>query len=359
MAEDADERTEEATPRKREKMHEEGQIPKSQDIGAAVVVLATCLAIGASFQWLSISLIAFTTRVFRLEDASRPLHALHAQLEVFKPAFVPLIVASFAAALAGAAQARTFSLEHMMPKPERFNPVPQLMQMLPGKQGLIEIGKQVFKLTAIGWIAYDVIADATPMFAKLSNVSPLASTEAVADVVADMVIKVSAAYLVAAALDYYLARHKFKKEAMMSRQEVRDEHKQEEGRPEVRQRIRAKMRELSKNRSVDSVSQATVLVVNPTHYAIALRYVPEKDFAPMVVGKGRDELALAMRARARREQVPIVEQPPLARSLYTAKVGRPIPVELYRAVAEVIAYVMQLRARDAGVGPAAAGGAEP
>lgn len=114
--------------------------------------------------------------------------------------------------------------------------------------------------------------------------------------------------------------------------------------------MRAKMREMSRNRSVADVSKATVLVVNPTHYAIALRYDPEQDFAPIMLARGLDEVALAMRAKARSERVPIVEQRALARALHKdGKLGRPIPVDLYRAVAEVIAYVMQIRARDAGV----------
>ena len=355
MAEDAEQRTEEATPRKRQKMHEEGQIPRSQDVGAAVVVIATCAAIGYSFDAIGQALVRFTTRTFRLEDASRPLHALHAQLEVLGPAFIPLLVASVAAAVAGFAQSRVFSFSLLAPKPERFNPLPNLMQMLPTKQSLVEIAKQVVKLLAIGFIGYGVVADALPHFATLSAAAPLAAAESVGQVAVKLAIRIAAAFVVAAAIDYWLTRRKFLKDAMMSREEVRDEHKQEEGRPEVRQRMRQKMRELSKNRGVADVAKATVLVVNPTHYAVALRYVPEKDFAPMVIAKGVDELALAMRARARKERVPIVEQRSLARALHKAKVGRPIPVDLYRAVAEIIAYVMQLRARDAGALPAGGG----
>jgi flagellar biosynthetic protein FlhB len=357
---DKEQQTEQATPRKRQKLHDEGQIPRSQDVGAAAVVLATCAAIGYSFESIANALIAFTRRTFRLEDATRPLHALHAQLDVLEPTLIPLIVASVAAAIAGAAQSRTFSLELLMPKPDRFNPIPQLMQMLPSKQGLIEISKQVLKLFAIGWIAYVVVREASPMFSTLSAAAPLSGAKAVGAVATKLSMRVAAAFMVAAVLDYWIAYRKFLGDAMMSREEVRDEHKSEEGRPEVRQRMRARMREMSKKRSVSDVAKATVLIVNPTHYAVALRYEPSQDYAPMVIAKGLDELALAMRAKARRERIPIVEQRPLARALYEAKLGRPIPIELYRAVAEIIAYVMQLRARDAGVLPATApAGKEP
>lgn len=349
MAEDQEQRTEQATPRKRQRLREEGQIPKSQDVGAAAVVLATCAAIGSSFDAIGSALAAFARRTFQLEDATRPLHALHAQLDVLKPVLVPLAVASGAAALAGIAQSRAFSLSFLAPKPDRFNPIPALMQMLPTKQSLIEIGKQVLKLLAIGWIAYAVVRDATPMFSTLSFAPTLSAAQAVGGVVAKLAMRVAIAFMAVAVLDYWLAYRKFMNDAMMSREEVRDEHKQEEGRPEIRARMRARMREMAKKRSVADVSKATVLVVNPTHYAVALRYDPETDHAPMIIAKGLDELALAMRAKARKHSVPIVEQRPLARALYAAKLGRPIPVELYRAVAEVIAYVMQIRARDAGV----------
>src|SRR5262249_10387688 len=135
--------------------------------------------------------------------------------------------------------------------------------------------------------------------------------------------------------------------------EVKDERKQEEGSPEVRGRIRRRMRELLKTRATADVSKATVVVTNPTHFAVALRYLPEKDAAPIILCKGKDEIALSMRAEARKHQIPMVENRPLARALFAdGKVGRPIPVDLYRAVAEVIAFVFQLN-RQRGMNPVA------
>jgi flagellar biosynthetic protein FlhB len=166
------------------------------------------------------------------------------------------------------------------------------------------------------------------------------------------------AFGVAAAADYWLVRRKFMDDAMMSRDEVRDEHKEQEGRPEIKARMRRRMQEMTKRRATSDVAKATVLVVNPTHYAIALRYEPEKDHAPVVLAKGVDEIALKMRAVARKAGVPVIEQRPLARALYAdAKLGRTIPVDLYRAVAEVIAYVMQIKARERGELPAPRGDA--
>ena len=347
---DQEQKTEQATPRKREKLREEGQTIRSQDVGSAAVVAVSCLAISASFESAGKALCAFASRCFRLVDAHQPLNVMHAELDALRPVIVPLAAAAVAGVVAGVAQARMFSLSLLLPKPERMNPVTNLAQLIPSKQSLMELLKQVLKLLAVGFIAYQVIRDALPVFATMSGMPPLAAADAVASVAGKLALRVCAAFAIVAGADYWLARRKYLEDAMMSREEVRDEHKEQEGRPEIKQRMRRRMNEMKKNRAVADVAKATVLVVNPTHYAVALRYEAEKDFAPVVLAKGVDELALSMRKSARKAGVPIVEQRPLARALYSdSKVGRTIPVELYRAVAEVIAYVMQLRARVAGV----------
>jgi flagellar biosynthetic protein FlhB len=349
MAEDRDQRTEQATARKREKLVEEGQIIRSQDIASAAVVAASCLAIGFSFELMGRSVVALAQRIFRLVDARDPLTALPAELTALATLIVPLGAAALAAIIAGLAQSRSFSLEVMAPKFERLDPMTNLAQLMPNKQSAMELAKQIGKLVAIGYIAYRVIADALPLFATLSSQSPLAAGAAVAAVAGKLAFRVCLAFFIAAGADYWLARRRYLEDAMMSKDEVREEHKSQEGRPEVRQRMRRRMQAMAKTRAKTDVSTATVVVVNPTHYAVALRYLPEKDFAPLVIAKGLDDVALAMRASARRAGVPVVEQRPLARALFAdGKVGRVIPVEQYRAVAEVIAYVMQLKARDAG-----------
>jgi flagellar biosynthetic protein FlhB len=345
-----DQKTEEATPRRREKMHDEGQVIRSQDVGAAAVVVASCFALSMSFDMIARGLAAFARRTFRLVDAGEPFAALHAQLEALMPLAVPLTAAAVAAAIAGTLQARVFSLGLIGFKLERLDPLKNLGQLMPSKQSLMELAKQVLKLMAIGLIGYRVIADALPTFARLSAAAPLDAAASVAGVAGKLAVRVGSAFVIAAGADYWLARRKFLEDAMMSREEVRDEGKEQEGRPEVRQRMRRRMKEMAKGRASADVSKASVLVVNPTHYAVALRYEPEKDFAPIVLAKGLDAHALEMRTTARRAGVPVVEQRPLARALYAhGKIGRTIPTEQYRAVAEVIAYVMQLKARDAGV----------
>jgi flagellar biosynthesis protein FlhB len=349
VAEDREQQTEEATPRKREKLREEGQVIKSQDVGAAAVVVAASLVMGHSFELMGRAAAVFAQRCFRFHDLHEPVAALRGEMLALAPSALPLVAAALAAVVAGAAQARIFSFTLLAPKASRLNPMSNLAQIVPGKQSLIEITKQMLKLLAVGYIGFAVIAEALPLFSTLSSEPPLRAAVTVAQVVGKLILRVCVAFAIAAAVDYWLAHRKYMEDAMMSKQEVRDEHKEQEGRPEIKHRMRRRMQEMTKQRTSADVAQATVVVVNPTHYAVALRYIAEQDAAPVVVAKGLDELALQMRSIARQAGVPVVEQKPLARALYaSAKVGRPVPVDLYRAVAEVIAYVMQIKARDRG-----------
>ncbi|HET8932905.1 MAG TPA: EscU/YscU/HrcU family type III secretion system export apparatus switch protein [Polyangiales bacterium] len=349
MAEDREQQTEEATPRKREQLHEEGNVIRSQDVGAAAVVTLTCLVLGQSFETMARAVAVYAQRCFRLVDLHEPGAALRAQLVALAPSALPLVTMSIAATLVGIAQTRMFSFTNLMPKFSRMNPMNGLAQFMPSKQTFMEISKQMLKLLAVGYISFGVVADALPLFSTLSSEPPLSAAMTVAQTAAKLVLRTCIAFGVVAVIDYWLVRRKFLEDAKMTKQEVRDEWKAQEGNPQVKQQIRRKMQQMNRNRAKADVSKASVLVVNPTHYAVALRYEPEKDSAPVVLAKGLDELALQMRSVARHAGVPIVEQRPLARALYAdAKVGRAVPVELYRAVAEVIAYVMQIKARDRG-----------
>lgn len=357
---DREQRTEQATPRKQQQMRERGQVARSADVTSAAGLCAGVVGLAASSERLVRELSMYAVRSFRLTDAGRPSQAIHAASTVLLPAALPIVLGAVAAAAAGVAQARTFSLPLALPKAERIDPLAHLANLVPGKAQLLEIAKQMAKLLCVGYVAYALIAAAMPMFSVLSATEPAAAAAFVASVAQKLFVRVSLALLLLAGADYWLALRKFQTDAMMSREEVKDERKQEEVSPEIRNRIRRRMRELLKNRALSDVGKATVLVTNPTHYAIALRYLPGKDFAPMVLAKGKDELALQMRAEARKKQVPMVENRPLARQLYAeGKVGRAIPVELYRAVAEVIAYVIQLGRRhgtEPGAAPAATRG---
>lgn len=341
--EDREQRTEEATPKRREKLRKEGKVAKSQDISAAAVIAAVTLAMAVAGPQIATHLLYFSARIFRLGDADRPLQALASSTTVLLPVAWPLFAAMLAAIAAGAAQARVFSFELVAFKPERLNPIPQLKKVLPSKDSLIELLKQLIKLLAIGAVVYSVISDATPRFAVLAANEAGVGAALVGQVAGQLALHGGVAFAVIAALDFFLAQRRFAEESKMSKQELKDERKEDEGDPLVRMRLRRRMMELGRSRGVADVSDATVMVLNPTHVSVALRYKPELDAAPTVISKGIDEVAMQMRAEARKHGIPMIESRKLARALYAeAKVGQPIPVAHYRAVAEIIARVMRL-----------------
>ncbi len=345
---DKEQRTEEATPRRREKLREEGKVAVSADVGAVAVVLAGSAVLWAMGPWGLGRLSALAVRALRLRDAQHPIRILQQLGLSMLLLLLPVLLASaVAASLAGAVQTRgLFRLDLVAPKPERLDPLPRLKRLLPGKESAAEIGKQALKLlgvlSVVGWVLHAQ----WPMLLGLAAVDVRLGAAAVAALAGKVLFAGLAAFALSALLDYLHARHRFAVEARMTRKELRDEHKEQEGDPQLKGARRRRARELASRRAVADVRRATVLVTNPTHYAVALRYEPEQgDPAPIVVAKGVDTVALRMRDVARRRGVPVVEHRPLARALHRdGKVGRPIPVDLYAAAAEVVAHVMRLRA---------------
>lgn len=342
---DRDRRTEEATPRRKEKLRAEGKVAKSPDVGATAILLGCAAVLGLTGRHAAVRFADASTRYLAFEDVGRPLRALEAALPVLVLAVGPcLAVAALLAVAAGMAQTRgLFSLALVAIKPERLNPIPQIANVLPTPKSLGEMAKQLAKIVLLGLVVYHVVADASTEFAVLPASEPTVAAATVGRVATDVALYGGAAFAAIAAADYWLAWRRFRRESMMSRRDLREEHKEQEGRPEVKQRQRQRMREAGRRRAVGGVKDATVLVTNPTHYACALRYDPDRDAAPVLLAKGTDELALSMRSEARAHGVPIVENRPLARALYAdATVGKTIPVDLYRSAAEVIVHVMRL-----------------
>ena len=352
MSTEQEEKTEQPTEQRQRKLREQGTIAKSPDVGSAAVVIATFGMLAQAGNTLVHSVSVFALRSFRLVDAGHPGAAFNAAIVALSPAALPLVAAAVGASVAGFGQSRSFSFSLLAFKPERLDPFTHLAEMMPSTKTLLEIVKQLAKLLVIGWFVYALISARMPLFATLASVAPLTAAGAVARLAGQLSVRVGLSFLAVAAFDYWLAFRKWSDDAKMSKQEVKDEHREQEGRPEVREKIRRRMRENAKKRAQTGMTKATVLITNPTHFAVALRYRADQDAVPFVVAKGTEEVALQMRAIARKQGVPIVEQRPLARALHaTAKVGKPIPVELYRAVAEVIAFVLQLQAKSGGLRP--------
>jgi flagellar biosynthetic protein FlhB len=343
---DPESATEEATPKKLESLREQGQLVKSAELTAIVSLLAgivvLLLRLGATGAGLRDVAIA----CFTLRDHSRPMSALAMMGERFASALLPVAVASaLAAVVTGLVQTRGFvSLEQLSRNIEQLDPIAGLGRALPGKDTLEEIGKMMLKVLVVGVVTYMVTRDALPQLVLLARLPVLGAISEVEDVVRVLLQRGLGALVVLGILDFVLAKRRFDTQNRMSKKEIEDEHKQEEGDPKIKAKRRARAAKIARQRAVSEVKNATVLVVNPTHLALALRYEPGRDAAPIVLAKGADEIALRMREEARARGVPIVEDRPLARAMFaTAKAGRPIPVELYEAVARVIAHVMRIR----------------
>ena len=350
MAED-DLKTEEPTPKKLEKTREEGQFARSQDLSVAVLTISVACVMyflgggmGASIVAILQDAFAFDERVIR-DTALVP--SLFGELTLrgflsISPIFATTIFLAFGAAfLVGGIG---FSIKGFFPKASKLNPLKGLARMF-GLKSLVELGKGVLKLAVIGSVVTLVIFLYYEEIFSLPTLDSYVATGEGLLILAVGVVMISVSLLIISAVDVPYQVISFKNKLKMSIQEIKDEYKDTEGRPEVRQRIREKQREIAMASTLDAVSKADVIVTNPSHFAVALSYAVGTDEAPKVIAKGADFMAKKIRERAEESGIHIFEEPQLARALFfTTEIDQDIPRLLFEAVAEVIAYVFQLNA---------------
>jgi flagellar biosynthetic protein FlhB len=231
----------------------------------------------------------------------------------------------------------------LQPRLDKFNPVNGVKRLFNVKQ-LVQLGKQIAMLVAIGVVVYVTIKDKLAIILTFYNLSLTEVISIVGDLLIDLGLRISAIFLIIGIVDLFYQRWKFKEDMKMTKQEVKDEYKNQEGDPQVKSQIRRKMNEISRRRMMEALPEADVVITNPTHFAVALKYEANVGRAPVVIAKGADYLAQEIKERAREYNIEIVENKPLARILYhNVDVGAEIPPELYQAVAEVLAFVYQLK----------------
>ncbi len=344
------ERTEEATPRRREEARRRGQVARSQELTAAVVMLGGFLAVS----WWGASavniLFGFSRQVFaRLprEDGTQLLGFLGSGGASYLATVAPLLTSAVALAVVANVGQVGFlvALQPLKPRLDRVNPLAGLRRMVSGV-AFGEVVKAMAKVGIVGFVLYKVVAGRVPELAGLFFAPPGEAAPVLASLGLEMGIKGGGAFLVLAFLDYLWQKRRYEASLRMTRQELKEELKQTEGDPRLKARIRQVQRQWASRRMMHAVPRADVVIVNPVHYAVALRYEAGTMRAPMVVAKGRELLAERIKELARQYGVPVVENPPLAQALYrAAEVGMEIPAALYEAVAEVLAYVYRLRRR--------------
>ena len=346
----AGERTEAATPKRRQEARREGQVGKSIDVTVAAGLLGGLVILQVTGGGFVPSLMG----IFRQSVAiagQRELTA--AQLQPFGwsvatqtfALLAPLMLGVLTITLiAGVGQVGLlFSSKALTPQFSRLNPAAGL-QRLVSPRGLVELAKAVVKVILIGAVGYSVLAANHAQIVAMIALPPAAAVSAIAGIGAEVALKCGLAYLVLAAFDYFYQRFEFEKSIRMSKDEIKQELKQQEGNPEIKARVKRIQREMATSRMMAKVPKAAVVVTNPTHYAVALAYDSIADAAPRVVAKGVDLIAQQIKRVAAEHEVPCVENVALARTLYaTVDLDQEIPSELYQAVAEVLAYIYRQR----------------
>jgi len=352
------ERTEPATPKRLEEARKRGQVPRSRELNMAVVMLVGSGVFFVIQPQLGGQLVALLQQGLSISPAVlRDTDSVTTQFRdlslVTLAAFAPLLGALAIAAVLGAVAIGgfSFSAKPLEPKLSKLNPLKGLKRVF-GLKGLVEVAKALAKAGLIGGVGFTYLWFSGDDIFRLS-VEPLRITMSNAgNMVATMLLLCSLCLLVIALADvpYQLWNHA--KELRMTRKEVQDEMKETEGRPEVRSRVRSLQQELANRRMLEDVPEADVIITNPTHFAIALRYREGDAGAPVVLAKGVDHMAARIRELGEQHGIARFEAPLLARALYwTTDIGDQIPSQLYLAVAQVLTYVFRLRAAAAGDAP--------
>jgi flagellar biosynthetic protein FlhB len=349
MSTDAD-KTERATPDRRRKARAEGDFVRAKDAGGVASGLGALLALSMMGAPAARQLAAFAAQCFREPfDLVRgdPAALAGRVASLLSSVSLPaMISAALAATAIGFAQAGFHpQMDLAMPNFGRLNPLGRLQSLFKPRQALGSLVESVLRVGLIGYVVYVVLLDALPTISHLARADLYGATSAVAAAMAKLAMHATFALTGLAVADYLWGKYNWEKAHRMSKQEMKDEFRQQEGDPRIKGQIRARMRQRLKKGLAKQVRGADVVVANPTHVSVAIRYRP-REGAPVVSAKGYDEIALHIREIAREAKIPIVENRFLARALASrVRVGKTIPVDLYAAVAEVLAFVYRLRGR--------------
>ena len=346
------EKTEPATAKKLEDARKDGKVVKSKEVTAAfeLIVLFLCLKIFISYvgnKFLEVYRYIFgsfddITTEYRggltIQAATGLINTMLGKMAlIVLPFFLFGFVITFLVVLIQVGWKVT--AKPMEPKLSKFNPISGFKRIF-SKDSLFELLKSIVKVVVIALIAYNSIKDEADNLFMLYDLTINQAIGLVGNFIINTGLKIALVYLAVGALDWFYQKHKFNEDMKMTKQEVKDEYKNTEGDPQIKGRQRTKMREASQRRMMQDVPKADVVITNPTHFAVALKYDAMAGRAPVVLAKGEDYVAQKIKEIARENHVEIVENKPLARALYhNVDVGAEIPPELYQAVAEVLAAV--------------------
>lgn len=351
MSEDADpdSKTEDPSGKRLQDAAEKGNVAKSMEISYWFTFLAASIALWMLADSLSAKVVSTTTVFFSQPHLIPvdPSHVTRMAVDmmidlglVLGPVLGLFVLASVAASLVQ--NPLQVSLERIKPSFEKLSPIAGLKRMF-GLQNLVEFIKNIIKIVVIGVILMVILIPELDELEVLIDLDLSVVLPLCLKIVAKLVGALLGIMFIVAVADYLYQRYNYMKQLRMTRQELKDEYKEIEGDPMIKARLRQLRMQRVRQRMMQAVPQASVVVTNPTHYAVALKYEQGQSEAPIVVAKGADNIARRIREIATEHKVPIVENPPLARALYKVEIDNEIPVEHFRAVAEVISYIMKLK----------------
>ncbi len=349
-----EDKTEAPTPRRRQEAREEGQVARSVEINSAIILLSTLLILRFTGPMMVEKMKNIAVGAFSkfpkcdLAEGDVGVSLVRLLLEVgtaLAPLLVGISVVGFAA---GALQVGlVFSGKPLQFKFERLNPLTGVARMF-SVRSTVELLKSILKISIIGWIVYSFIREKYSDIAGMVGGDYRTTCIEIGNLTWALLVRAGTALLIIAILDYLFQRMQLEKQLRMTKQEVKEDMKRSEGDPLIKSRVRQRQKEIARGRMMQEVPKADVVITNPTHYAVALKYDPDSQIAPVVIAKGQRLIAQRIKQIAEDNNIPIVENVQLARALYASvDIGDEIPAELYQAVAEIMAYVYKLSGKVA------------
>ena len=342
-------KTEQPTPKRKDDARKKGQVAKSMEVNTAIMLLSGTLMLMFYGPTMFRRFAEISTTIFQnissyqITTESLPGLAWNG-VSFLLTAIMPFWIIMFIAGLVANFGQVGFHIgeDALKPKFDKLNPINGFKQLI--TKAPFELGKNLMKMVLVGTIVFLVLRAHVEEFFHLGDLGVQAILHFVGTVGFELTTKVVMGVVVLAAIDYAYQRYRHMKQLKMTKQEVKEEHKQTEGDPQVKSRVRQLQQEMTRSRMMQDVPEADVIITNPTHYAIALKYDPDQMEAPRVLAKGMRKIAERIKKIGREHDIPVIENPPLTRSLYElVDVGDEIPANFYRAIAEILAKIYQAR----------------
>ena len=349
------EKTEEPTAKKLEDARKKGQVMRSTEVVTAATLLAFFFMLKIFVGFIGNRFMtSFRQTIGFISDYTSEPFTLNTARTIIRGSFWNIIVAAFPIMIVGLVVtivAIVFQVkwkvtaEPLKPKFDKFNPVTGMKRLF-SKDKIMDLFKSIAKVVILAYVVYSYLKNQWPLIYKMYSYTLPQAIAVIGDTVINVGIRISALFAVIALFDLFYQKWKYHQDMMMSKQEVKDEYKNSEGDPKVKSQQKQRMQQASQRRMMQDLPNADVVITNPTHLAVAIKYDKDTNVAPVVVAKGADYLAQKIKDRARENAIEIVENKPLARMLYhNVEIGAEIPPELYQMVAEVLAYVYSLTGR--------------